>query len=165
VPNRTTRERRLARRHAHAAREDHRGQEPRPSEQRAERKAKLKAARAARRARFSAIVTAAVVLAAAPAGARPADRTPPNVRVWHDPRLRVIRPYRAWLARTRACESGGRYNTNTGNGFFGAYQFTVRSWFAAGGRGMPHLASRREQDYRAVRLLLIQGAGAWPVCG
>jgi hypothetical protein len=26
-------------------------------------------------------------------------------------------------------------------------------------------ASRTEQDYRAVRLLHVQGRGAWPVCG
>lgn len=164
--------RRDERRRAHAERRDHRGQDPRPSEQRAQRKAKRRAERkAARPRRVSALVAAVVVLAPAPAGAR-LDGPPPNVRegkgkirVWRDPRLRAIRPYRAWLARTRACESGGRYSTSTGNGFFGAYQFTVRSWYAAGGRGMPHLAGRREQDYRAVRLLHIQGPGAWPVCG
>ena len=74
-------------------------------------------------------------------------------------------PYRAWLRSTRMCESGGNYAINTGNGFFGAYQFTLGSWFAVGGRGMPHLAEPLEQDYRAVRLLHVQGRGAWPVCG
>ena len=78
---------------------------------------------------------------------------------------RVVAPYRAWLASTRACESHGRYATATGNGFWGAYQFTLSSWRAAGGVGMPHHASRLEQDYRAVRLLHIQGRGAWPNCG
>jgi hypothetical protein len=80
---------------------------------------------------------------------------------------RVIRPYLGWLRSTRYCESGssGLYRTNTGNGFYGAYQFTMRSWFAVGGRGMPHRASKLEQDYRAVRLLHLQGRGAWPVCG
>lgn len=78
---------------------------------------------------------------------------------------RAIAPYRGWLASTRACESGGNYSTNTGNGFYGAYQFTLSSWRAAGGYGYPHLASPLEQDYRAVVLLHIQGRGAWPVCG
>ena len=78
---------------------------------------------------------------------------------------RVTRPYRGWLASTRACESGGRYATNTGNGFYGAYQFTLSSWHAVGGTVMPHLAEPLEQDYRAVRLLWAQGRGAWPVCG
>jgi hypothetical protein len=77
----------------------------------------------------------------------------------------VARPYRGWLASTRRCESGGRYGINTGNGFFGAYQFTLSSWRAVGGWGMPHLAPPIEQDYRAVRLLHVQGRGAWPHCG
>ena len=81
-------------------------------------------------------------------------------RWWH-----TTRPYRGWLARTRACESGGRYHIATGNGFYGAYQFTIRSWLAVGGRGLPHQAEPLEQDYRAVRLLWVQGRGAWPVCG
>lgn len=82
-----------------------------------------------------------------------------------DPRPRIVAPYRAWLARVRQCESGSRYGIATGNGFYGAYQFTLSSWYAAGGRGMPHHASPLEQDYRAVRLLHLQGRGAWPVCG
>jgi hypothetical protein len=77
----------------------------------------------------------------------------------------VVRPYAGWLAGVRSCESGGNYAISTGNGFYGAYQFTLRSWAAAGGVGYPHLASRLEQDYRAVRLLFIQGRGAWPICG
>jgi hypothetical protein len=78
---------------------------------------------------------------------------------------RVTRPYRFWLYSTRMCESGGRYTTNTGNGFYGAYQFTITSWLAVGGHSLPHLAEPLEQDYRAVRLLHLQGVGAWPVCG
>jgi len=84
-----------------------------------------------------------------------------TVRKWR----RVARPYRFWLASVRWCESRNTYTINTGNGFFGAYQFTLPSWFAVGGRGMPHLAPPVEQDYRAVRLLWVQGRGAWPVCG
>ena len=78
---------------------------------------------------------------------------------------RTIRPYRAWLARTRQCESGGRWTISTGNGFYGAYQFTLQSWAGVGGRGYPHTAPPLEQSYRAVRLLHTQGRGAWPVCG
>jgi hypothetical protein len=78
---------------------------------------------------------------------------------------RVAAPYRGWLAQVRQCESGGNYRTATGNGFWGAYQFTLSSWRAVGGSGYPHLASPAEQDYRAVRLLHVQGRGAWPNCG
>lgn len=77
----------------------------------------------------------------------------------------VVAPHRAWLERVARCESGGDWSTNTGNGFFGGVQFSLTSWYAVGGRGYPHRASKLEQMYRAVRLLRVQGAGAWPVCG
>jgi muramidase (phage lysozyme) len=63
------------------------------------------------------------------------------------------------------CESRGNYRTNTGNGFYGAYQFTLSSWRSVGGKQPPHVAEPAEQDFRAVRLRWIQGTGAWPVCG
>jgi len=80
----------------------------------------------------------------------------------------VVQPYKGWLRSVRACEVRGQpfpFQTNTGNGFYGAYQFTVRSWYAVGGKGMPHLNRPLEQSYRAVKLLFLQGRGAWPVCG
>jgi hypothetical protein len=78
---------------------------------------------------------------------------------------RVVRPYAGWLARVRACESGGDYRAATGNGYYGAYQFLPATWFSVGGRVMPHQATRLAQDYRAVLLLRRSGAGQWPVCG
>lgn len=33
-----------------------------------------------------------------------------------------------WLYKLRMCESGGNYQTNTGNGFYGAYQFSQSTW-------------------------------------
>lgn len=80
-------------------------------------------------------------------------------------KLAIVAPYRAWLARTRACESGGNYSTATGNGFYGAYQFVIGTWYSVGGTGNPANASKLEQDYRAVLLLKRSGAGQWPVCG
>ena len=84
---------------------------------------------------------------------------------WRAHMRKVVRPYNSWLERTARCESGGRWHINTGNGFYGGLQFTLRSWAAVGGRGMPHLASILEQKYRGVKLLWLQGRGAWPVCG
>jgi hypothetical protein len=78
---------------------------------------------------------------------------------------KYAKPYAGWLSSTRQCESGGNYAINTGNGFYGAYQFTITSWNAVGGTGYPHNAPSYEQDYRAVKLLQLQGNGAWPVCG
>lgn len=67
--------------------------------------------------------------------------------------------------RLRRCESSGNYQTDTGNGFGGAYQFTRSSWRAVGGSGNPAHASRSEQDRRAKALLRLQGPKAWPKCG
>ena len=68
-------------------------------------------------------------------------------------------------AQLRQCESSGNYQENTGNGFYGAYQFTQGSWEAVGGTGNPAAASPAEQDKRAAMLMARSGAGNWPVCG
>lgn len=64
-----------------------------------------------------------------------------------------------------ACESGGNWAINTGNGFYGGLQFTIGTWRANGGSGMPHQSSREEQIRVAENVLRTQGIGAWPVCG
>ena len=66
--------------------------------------------------------------------------------------------------RLAQCESGGDWSINTGNGFYGGLQFTLSSWRAVGGSGMPNHASRAEQIMRGQRLQAMQGWGAWPVC-
>lgn len=63
------------------------------------------------------------------------------------------------------CESGGNWATNTGNGFYGGLQFTLGTWHANGGSGMPQNASRDQQISVAERVLATQGIHAWPVCG
>lgn len=71
------------------------------------------------------------------------------------------------LAAIRSCESGGNYAANTGNGFYGAYQFTVQTWIVYGGTGMPNTASPGEQDRIAARLLAAHGvhtSASWPNC-
>jgi hypothetical protein len=69
------------------------------------------------------------------------------------------------LASIRACESGGNYATNTGNGFYGAYQFDMQTWQSVGGSGNPANASPAEQDKRAAMLMSQRGSSPWPVCG
>ncbi|MFC6093232.1 transglycosylase family protein [Saccharothrix sp. BKS2] len=64
-----------------------------------------------------------------------------------------------------ACESGGNWSINTGNGYYGGLQFLPSTWTANGGSGMPHQASRAEQIRVAENVLRTQGIGAWPVCG
>lgn len=69
------------------------------------------------------------------------------------------------LASIRACESGGNYATNTGNGYYGAYQFDQQTWNSVGGSGNPANASPAEQDARANALIAQRGTSPWPNCG
>jgi resuscitation-promoting factor RpfA len=67
-----------------------------------------------------------------------------------------------------ACESGGDWSINTGNGFYGGLQFTQSSWEAVGGTeyaSRADLATKDQQIAAAEVLLSMQGPGAWPVCG
>lgn len=66
--------------------------------------------------------------------------------------------------RVAACESGGNWSINTGNGFHGGLQFTNSTWRAYGGSGSAQNASKSEQKRVARNVLKGQGAGAWPVC-
>jgi hypothetical protein len=66
--------------------------------------------------------------------------------------------------RIAACEAGGNWAINTGNGFYGGLQFTQSSWQAVGGTGLPSDASKSEQIARGQMLEARQGWGAWPVC-
>ena len=66
-----------------------------------------------------------------------------------------------------ACESGGNWAINTGNGFYGGVQFNQSTWERHGGlRYAPRadLATREEQLAIAEVTRARQGWGAWPVC-
>lgn len=71
----------------------------------------------------------------------------------------------ATLQAIAACESGGNPSANTGNGYYGKYQFSMSTWQAVGGSGSPAAASEAEQDKRAAQLYATAGPGQWPVCG
>jgi resuscitation-promoting factor RpfB len=62
------------------------------------------------------------------------------------------------------CESGGNWSINTGNGYYGGLQFSLSTWRAYGGSGMPHKASREEQIRIAKKVQASDGWGAWPAC-
>jgi len=78
-------------------------------------------------------------------------------------RQQVVPAGDVW-ARLRKCESGGRYNINTGNGFYGAYQFHPRTWRGLGYPGLPHQAPPEIQDEAARKLQARSGWGQWPAC-
>ena len=57
-----------------------------------------------------------------------------------------------------------RPETNTGNGFYGMYQFTLETWQALGGTGYPHEADAATQTAMAKKLQAQAGWGQWPGC-
>lgn len=67
------------------------------------------------------------------------------------------------LACIRSYEQGpDGYATDTGNGYYGAYQFDLDTWASVGGTGNPAHASPEEQDARAASLLAERGLQPWP---
>ncbi|WP_244963294.1 resuscitation-promoting factor [Actinomyces trachealis] len=68
-----------------------------------------------------------------------------------------------WAALAR-CESGGNPSINTGNGYYGMYQFSLPTWRSLGGQGLPSEASAAEQTAIAQKLQARAGWGQWPAC-
>jgi hypothetical protein len=67
-----------------------------------------------------------------------------------------------------ACESGGNWAINTGNGYYGGLQFSASTWAGYGGTRYASSANRASKAVQiaiAGRVLAAQGPGAWPVCG
>jgi uncharacterized protein YabE (DUF348 family) len=65
-----------------------------------------------------------------------------------------------------ACESGGNWAANTGNGYYGGLQFNLGTWQAYGGTSRPDLTSREYQISIAEKVRAASGGyGAWPHCG
>jgi peptidoglycan hydrolase CwlO-like protein len=63
------------------------------------------------------------------------------------------------------CESGGDYGAlNASSGAGGAYQIMPETWAAYGGTGLPHEASKAEQDRIAALIYADSGTAPW-VCG
>ena len=92
-------------------------------------------------------MTTAATLAMAVVMAQPASATP--TRTWD---------------RIAACESGGDWHINTGNGYHGGLQFDPDTWRAFGGEGKAYKASKERQIEVAERVLRAQGWRAWPAC-
>jgi hypothetical protein len=68
-----------------------------------------------------------------------------------------------WYAIAQ-CESGGNWQINTGNGYYGGLQFSQGTWVAAGGLAYApraDLATASQQIAVASTLSLAN----WPVCG
>ncbi|HYH59824.1 MAG TPA: transglycosylase family protein [Thermoleophilaceae bacterium] len=75
----------------------------------------------------------------------------------------AVNPHLETIAQ---CESGGDPTAVSPDGMYhGKYQFSVATWQAMGGAGLPSQAPEAEQDMRAQMLYEQSGPGQWPVCG
>jgi hypothetical protein len=75
-------------------------------------------------------------------------------------------PVGVWDA-VAACESGGDWSIDTGNGYYGGLQFAAGTWRAHGGEEFAPMADQATRDQQiaiAERVLDEQGWGAWPSC-
>jgi hypothetical protein len=80
---------------------------------------------------------------------------------------KAVEPVYGVWDRLAQCESTGRWNANTGNGYYGGLQEDMTFWRNHGGlayAARPDLASRATQIAVAQRGQAVQGWGAWPVC-
>ncbi|MDR7302648.1 ubiquitin-like domain-containing protein [Haloactinomyces albus] len=94
-----------------------------------------------------------VVREATPKVVRVGGKEPPNSGVW---------------SKLAQCESGGNWQINTGNGYYGGLQFNKQTWDAYGGEqyaAYPHKATRAQQIAVATEVRDARGGyGAWPAC-
>lgn len=89
---------------------------------------------------------------------------------WWEAQPGYVAPARELLlACIRSYEQNGNpkagptgYATDTGNGYFGAYQFDLPTWRSVGGSGNPAHAAPAEQDARAWALYQSRGLVPWP---
>jgi hypothetical protein len=68
------------------------------------------------------------------------------------------------FAKLRFCEAGGDYTKNTGNGYYGAYQYNIGTWANYGGYARPDLAPPEVQDAKARATQAARGWSPWPAC-
>lgn len=68
------------------------------------------------------------------------------------------------LAKLRQCEAGGVYTRNSGNGYYGAYQYDISTWANYGGYRLASDAPPAVQDQKAVETYNRRGWTPWPSC-
>jgi len=86
-----------------------------------------------------------------------------------NPELRKIKKAKKWaktpkVRSVRNCESNNRYGINTGNGYYGAYQFNYETWKGVGGQKYskyPHQSHKVIQDFMAWKLYQQRGWQPW----
>jgi hypothetical protein len=105
-----------------------------------------------------------------PAAAGPAARPSPRVVALSSGEAVTYTPPREGeppdsdFDRLAQCESGQRWDINTGNGYYGGLQFSASTWRSLGGPDLPHQHSREEQIEIGRRQWRQSGWQAWPSC-
>lgn len=64
----------------------------------------------------------------------------------------------------RLCEAGNIYTRNSGNGYYGAYQYNLSTWGNYGGYARPDLAPADIQDAKFLETFARRGWSPWPAC-
>ena len=65
----------------------------------------------------------------------------------------------------KMCEAGGDYTKNTGNGYYGTYQYDKTTWNNFGGYATANLAPPAVQDAKFLETYSRRGKSPWPSCG
>jgi hypothetical protein len=102
--------------------------------------------------------------AAAAAAATPVPAGPPAATTTVTTGALAPTSLAADFAALRDCESSGNYQDNTGNGYYGAYQFSLSTWLGLGESGLPSTAAPAVQDAAAYELYRQRGWAPWPAC-
>ncbi|MFE9041922.1 transglycosylase family protein [Streptomyces sp. NPDC007818] len=113
-----------------------------------------------------ALAAAAAAVEAAKGGATGAVPPPPSPGPAGVPAYPCAEDQWPWGC-VAECESSGRWDVNTGNGYYGGLQFWQPTWIDYGGLKYARradLATRQQQITVAEDVLRVQGWGAWPVC-
>ncbi len=121
---------------------------------------------AARPAVTVAVPPPALPVPTAPAAPAPAPPPPvaPAAPVLPAAPATPVAPTPGVWAELRECESGDNYTIDTGNGYYGAYQFAAATWAGLGYPGLPNQAPPAVQDQAAAQLQARSGWAPWPEC-
>jgi hypothetical protein len=76
----------------------------------------------------------------------------------------VVIPGSDVWAKLRYCEAGGDYARNSGNGYYGAYQYSLSTWANFKGYARPDQAPPAVQDEKARLTQAARGWAPWPAC-
>lgn len=121
-------------------------------------------AEALARAQALAAAKASADAAARDAAARPVVSTQVGATSATSARVGIAPATPENMQALRMCEAGNIYSRNSGNGFYGAYQFDIGTWGGWGGYARADLAPAAVQDQKFLETYSRRGWAPWPSC-